>query len=842
MRIALVAPSSVPFTVGGAEKLWWGLQEHVNRHTDHPCELIKLPAAEGNLTDLVASYRRFAALDLAHFDRVISTKYPAWILSHPCHVVYLQHRLRGLYDTYPWPDRVAASAASPWHPEAWPDPKASGWLRAVQREPAARELRRLLDFDPNRSHLEALFGAFTELASLPSTETQSLMAFPGPLSRSIVHWLDAVALAPEAIHRYLAISQTVADREGYFPTAAQVRVQPHPSNLEFPARAPAAAPGRPVFFTASRLDGPKRLDLLIKAFASVPGDIELRIAGVGPERQRLAALAANDPRIRLLGFLRDDEIVAQYFQALAVPFIPYAEDMGLITFEAMRAGRPVITCTDSGGPTEWVRQGRTGWVVPPEARSLAGAMQAALDQPRRTRAMGRLGRMHTRAVTWPAVTEALLEDGSGPARSGKRLGPRFVVLNTFSCHPPRGGGQQRCFHLYRHLAMASGGHVTVLVLDVNAVEGSVRRLAPGFDERIVPLSPQSRERLHAITERVGAPVADLFAMLVWRDEPAFVDALGQLLGPDTIAIAAHAYLAEALHRHHAGPWWYDAYNVELDLKREILAPALTAGDTETQRWARHALEQLAEVEALACRASTWLAACSQTDRDRFRELHALPEAKGVVIPNCADVAGVPFVTLRRRREWQRRVARVRPMALFVGSWHGPNLEASQWLISALAPSCPEIDFLLVGSQCLALGDLALPPNLRCAGLVSDAELATLMACADVALNPVTTGSGSNLKVLDYAAAGVPVLTTPFGRRGIALRDTECWVATRDRFARTLRHLLRCPDDQLDALVQRARERVQQEHDWATAARQMLEHAAAHESSPVLAPVGRNCYE
>ena len=31
---------------------------------------------------------------------VISTKYPAWAVKHRCHIVYLQHTLRGLYDTY----------------------------------------------------------------------------------------------------------------------------------------------------------------------------------------------------------------------------------------------------------------------------------------------------------------------------------------------------------------------------------------------------------------------------------------------------------------------------------------------------------------------------------------------------------------------------------------------------------------------------------------------------------------------------------------------------------------------------------------------------------------------
>ena len=100
MRIAIVAPSPVPFVMGGAERLWLGLQQHLNAVAGHDCELIKVPVREGNLLELVRAYRSFAELDLSHYDRVISTKYPAWAVSHPRHTVYMQHTLRGLYDTY----------------------------------------------------------------------------------------------------------------------------------------------------------------------------------------------------------------------------------------------------------------------------------------------------------------------------------------------------------------------------------------------------------------------------------------------------------------------------------------------------------------------------------------------------------------------------------------------------------------------------------------------------------------------------------------------------------------------------------------------------------------------
>jgi glycosyltransferase involved in cell wall biosynthesis len=45
------------------------------------------------------------------------------------------------------------------------------------------------------------------------------------------------------------------------------------------------------------------------------------------------------------------------------------------------------------------------------------------------------------------------------------------------------------------------------------------------------------------------------------------------------------------------------------------------------------------------------------------------------------------------------------------------------------------------------------------------RLRPLLAAADVAVNPIGSGSGSNVKLAEYLAAGLPVVTTPVGLRG-----------------------------------------------------------------------------
>ena len=59
MKIAIVAPSSVPFAIGGAENFWWGLVDALNERNGVQAELLKLPSPERNMGELLTSYRRF---------------------------------------------------------------------------------------------------------------------------------------------------------------------------------------------------------------------------------------------------------------------------------------------------------------------------------------------------------------------------------------------------------------------------------------------------------------------------------------------------------------------------------------------------------------------------------------------------------------------------------------------------------------------------------------------------------------------------------------------------------------------------------------------------------------
>jgi hypothetical protein len=85
--------------------------------------------------------------------------------------------------------------------------------------------------------------------------------------------------------------------------------------------------------------------------------------------------------------------------------------------------------------------------------------------------------------------------------------------------------------------------------------------------------------------------------------------------------------------------------------------------------------------------------------------------------------------------------------------------------------------LIVAGECAPTGR-----NGRLLAMGRVARLQPLLAAADVAVNPVDTGSGSNVKLAEYLASGIPVVTTAVGLRGYEAFAEHITVAGRDRFA------------------------------------------------------------
>src|SRR5690606_28224007 len=131
----------------------------------------------------------------------------------------------------------------------------------------------------------------------------------------------------------------------------------------------------------------------------------------------------------------------------------------------------------------------------------------------------------------------------------------------------------------------------------------------------------------------------------------------------------------------------------------------------------------------------------------------------------------------------------RSTAFFIGSDYMPNVEAAKIVVEKLAPSCPELLFVVAGGVCDRLPS-GVPKNVRLAGSLSEQDKTRWLNAADIAVNPMLSGSGTNIKMFDFAAAGLPIVTTPIGARGIVeassygieVCDPDAMVAALSRYA------------------------------------------------------------
>jgi glycosyltransferase involved in cell wall biosynthesis len=168
----------------------------------------------------------------------------------------------------------------------------------------------------------------------------------------------------------------------------------------------------PAFLFVSRLTRLKRADLVVRALATPPANsVRLVLAGEGEERPALESLAAElgvQSRITFAGHLTEEQLIEELGTCRAVCFPPFQEDFGFVTVEAFAARKAVITCRDSGGPAELVRDGVNGIICDPTPESLGRAMRRLADDRRLTERMGAEAHATGARLTWPETVRRLV--------------------------------------------------------------------------------------------------------------------------------------------------------------------------------------------------------------------------------------------------------------------------------------------------------------------------------------------------------------------------------------------------------------------------------------------------
>jgi glycosyltransferase involved in cell wall biosynthesis len=140
----------------------------------------------------------------------------------------------------------------------------------------------------------------------------------------------------------------------------------------------------------------------------------LLLAGDGPHRPNLERRARElgiADRVHFLGPLANADLPRYHAvsDAFVIPSTDH-ETFCIAACEAMACARPVVAAR-TGGLPEVVREGETGYLVPPgDAQALAERIGALLDDPALRARLGAAGREWTLEMfTWEKVVERVVE-------------------------------------------------------------------------------------------------------------------------------------------------------------------------------------------------------------------------------------------------------------------------------------------------------------------------------------------------------------------------------------------------------------------------------------------------
>lgn len=349
MRVG-VATVQIPFVRGGAELLAENLVQQI-RLAGHQAEIISVPFKWYPARRIPEHMLACRMLDLEEssgvpIDRLIGLKFPAYMIPHPSKVLWLLHQHRGAYDL--------------WDTD----------LSDLRGRPDGAHIRALIHGADTRLIPEA-----RAVYTISRNVSARLQSFCGIPSTPLYH-------PPPDAGRLLAVTPEYGD----------------------------------FILMPSRLNPAKRQDLVIAALLRTRHPVRVVFMGSADHPaygETLRAQAADERltgRITWTGAVTDTERTRLYTECLAVVFPPIDEDYGYITLEAMLACKAVITCTDSGGPLEFVAHGDTGLVCPPSAEALAAALDRVWEDRARARDLGQAGRARyaQMGVGWDAVLSCLL--------------------------------------------------------------------------------------------------------------------------------------------------------------------------------------------------------------------------------------------------------------------------------------------------------------------------------------------------------------------------------------------------------------------------------------------------
>ncbi len=221
----------------------------------------------------------------------------------------------------------------------------------------------------------------------------------------------------------------------------------------------------------------------------------------------------------------------------------------------------------------------------------------------------------------------------------------------------------------------------------------------------------------------------------------------------------------------------------------------------------------ARIERKAVHASDRVVVCSEIDAGHLSARFGISPEKTWIVPNGINL---PEIRQKHSKETLPAPLRDKTFVLFLGKTnYPPNAEAIRVIVEELAPRAQaqnrDLVFVVVGGP-QSPDYSRVPQGLAFTGFVED--LQPLLQHASACIAPLLSGSGTRLKILEYAANAKPIVATNVAAEGLNFVNGKEIVLADDwdEFMRTLITLVDRKNDR-EQMARNAHRKVAAEYQW-----------------------------
>lgn len=384
---------------------------------------------------------------------------------------------------------------------------------------------------------------------------------------------------------------------------------------------------------------------------------------------------------------------------------------------------------------------------------------------------------------------------------------KVLVLDMQPIDPPIGGGRLRLLGLYHNLSENLSTQY-IGSYDWPGEKFRDHQLTDSLREIDIPLSGEHFAECRKWQERVcGKTIIDTTFSHLAHLSTKYVEFVRIEVVKADIVIFSHPWvypLVKDLLNKATQTIIYDSQNVEGYLRFTLL---------DDGNFGTEIVNNVVKDEYELCNFANVIFTCSFEDSKLFNKLYDVPFTKMKTVPNGVFIEKIRPVNKEEKVKIKKQLGlEGQKTVLFIGSNYLPNLEACNYIVNELAPRFLEITFVVAGGVGEGMQKTN-QKNIKITGRLTEEEKHSYLSASDLAINPMFSGSGTNIKMFDFMAASLPVISTVIGSRGITTYD-HAGILIRNQYEiKSLLQEIISDEQKIWSLGRANRELVEKNYSW-----------------------------